>query len=313
MTPIFGYHMPSFTFPDRPGTSLFERVVELARAAEDAGFDMVTVMDHFYQIPLNGSEDEPMLEAYTTLAGIAARTSRVDLGAMVTGVTYRNPALLAKTVTTLDIVSGGRAILGIGAAWNESEHEGYGFDFPPIGGRMDRLDEALAICSAMFREDRASFTGRHYRIRSALNSPRPLRPGGPPILVGGGGERRTLRSVARYADMSHWFPTGLEDLRRKSGILDGYCEEIGRDPASIRRTIASPVVLVADDAARTAMVQRIPPERRAMIRPVTPAEAADILGEYVDAGFGGFTFSNATMRTPEAIGLAAELIRLMRH
>ncbi len=312
MTPIFGYHMPSYTLPERSGRGLFERIVELARAAEDGGFDMVTVMDHFYQIPLNGAEDEPMLEAYSTLAGIGARTSRVQLGTLVTGVTYRNPALLAKTVTTLDIVSNGRAFLGLGAAWNESEHVGYGFEFPPIGRRMDRLDETLAICSAMFREERPSFVGRYGRIEAALNVPRPVRPGGPPILVGGGGEQRTLRLVARYADMSHWFPTGLDDLRRKSDILDGYCEEIGRDPASIRRLIAAPVALVADDRERRAMLERIAPERRAMIRPATPSEAADVLADYVAAGFGGFTFSNTTMRTPESIGLAAGLIAAMR-
>jgi len=311
MRPLFGYHMPNFSYPGVPRQALFEHVIGLATAAESAGFDLVTVMDHFYQIPLVGPEDEPMLEAYSTLAGIAARTSRISLGTMVAGVTYRNPALLAKTVTTLDVISGGRAILGIGAAWNESEHEGYGFDFPPIRERMDRLDEALAICRAMFTEERPSFRGRHYRIDRALNSPRPIQPGGPKILVGGGGEQRTLRIVARHADLSHWFPTGLEDLKRKGRILDGYCEEIGRDPSTIRRTMASPVVLVEDEAQGRALIERVPPERRPMIHPATPAQAAEILGEYVQAGFGGFTFTNAMMRTPEAIGLGGELIRLL--
>src|SRR5919109_1472946 len=159
MAAFFGFHMPNFTYPGVPADRLFDRVVEQARAAEKARFDLVTVMDHFYQIRGVGPETEPMLEAYTTLAGIAAQTSRIKLGTLVTGVTYRNPALLAKQVTTLDVISKGRAILGIGAAWNDAEHEGYGFEFPPVGRRLDRLDEALAICKAMFTEERPSFHG----------------------------------------------------------------------------------------------------------------------------------------------------------
>ncbi|HSR24990.1 MAG TPA: LLM class F420-dependent oxidoreductase, partial [Candidatus Eisenbacteria bacterium] len=229
---FFGYHMPNFSFPGIAPEARFDRVVELACAAESAGFDAVTVMDHFYQIGGVGPEDEPMLEAYTTLGALAACTSRVRLATLVTGVTYRNPALLAKMVTTLDVVSKGRAILGIGAAWNEAEHTGYGFDFPPIGERMDRLDEALTICRAMFTEERPSFTGRHYRIDRALNSPRPIQPGGPRILIGGGGERRTLRIVARHGDMSHWWGT-LDQLKHKSEVLDRHCEAEGRDPSTI--------------------------------------------------------------------------------
>src|SRR5450759_5535510 len=205
MRPFFGFHMPNFTFEGVPDAGIFDRVVELATSAEAAGFDLVTVMDHFYQIGGVGSEDEPMLEAYTTLGALAARTNRVLLGTMVSGVTYRNPALLAKTVTTLDTISRGRAVLGIGAAWNESEHIGYGFDFPPIGERMELLDEALHICKLMFTEERPSFEGTHYRIERALNSPRPIQPGGPQILIGGSGERKTLRLVARYADISNWW------------------------------------------------------------------------------------------------------------
>ena len=146
--PFFGYHMPSFSLPGATDETRFERLVSLACAAEDAGFDMVTVMDHFYQIAVHGSEEEPMLEAYATLSALAARTSRVKLGTMVSGVTYRNPALLAKSVTTLDTISKGRALLGLGAAWNDDEHVGYGFEFPPIGERMSRLDEALQMLRA---------------------------------------------------------------------------------------------------------------------------------------------------------------------
>src|ERR1700716_507181 len=155
-SPFFGLHMPNFTFPDVPPAGLFDHVVGLAQAAETAGFDLVTVMDHFYQIRGIRPETGPLLEAYTLPGGIAARTRTVRVGTLVTGVTYRNPAILAKMVTTLDVISGGRAMLGIGAAWNESEHLGYRFDFPPIGERMDRLDEALTICRLMFTQSRPS-------------------------------------------------------------------------------------------------------------------------------------------------------------
>jgi F420-dependent oxidoreductase-like protein len=303
--------MPSFTFPGAGTGAIFDRVVELALAAETAGFDVVTVMDHFYQIGGVGPEEEPMLEAYVTLGALAARTTRVQLATLVSGVTYRNPALVAKMVTTLDAISGGRAILGIGAAWNESEHRGYGFEFPPIGERMDRLDEALTICRRMFTEERPSFEGKHYRIDRALNSPRPVQPGGPRILIGGGGERRTLRLVARHGDYSHWWGT-LDDLKRKSEVLDRHCEAEGRDPSTITRTIGAPILLVADENEAKAVLERVPPQRRAMVQPATVEQAAEILRAYVDAGFTGFTFGNQTMRTPESVARAGELIALMR-
>jgi F420-dependent oxidoreductase-like protein len=311
MPPLFGYHIPSFTFPGTPPERLFDRVVELAVAAEAAGFGLVTVMDHFYQIRGVGAEEEPMLEAYSTLAALAARTTSVRLGALVTGVTYRNPAILAKTVTTLDVISGGRAILGIGAAWNEDEHRGYGVGFPSIGERMDRLDEALTICRAMFTEERPTFAGQHYRVDAALNSPRPVSPGGPPILVGGGGEQRTLKIAAKHADMTHWFPLGLDVLRHKTEVLERHCEAIGRDPSTIRRTMATPVLVAANEREANAILGNLPPERRAHASVGTPEQAAEALRPYLDAGFSGFTFNNPVLRTPEAIGLAGELLRLL--
>ena len=311
MPPLFGYHIPSFTFPGTPPERLFERVVELAVAAEAAGFGLVTVMDHFYQIRGVGAETEPMLEAYSTLAALAARTTSVRLGVLVTGVTYRNPAILAKTLTTLDVISGGRAMLGIGAAWNEDEHHGYGVGFPAIGERMDRLDEALTICRAMFIEERPSFAGQHYRIEAALNVPRPISPGGPPILVGGGGEQRTLRIAAKHADMTHWFPLGLDVLRHKTEVLERHCEAIGRDPSTIQRTMATPVLVAANEREANAILERLPPERRAHASVGTPEQAAETLRPYLDAGFSGFTFNNPVLPTPEAIGLAGELLRLL--
>src|ERR1700682_3929336 len=276
MSILFGFHMPNYTFSGVPTDRLFDRVVGQAKAAEKAGFDLVTVMDHFYQIRGLGPETHPMMEAYTTLGALAANTSRVKLGTLVTGVTYRNPAHLAKIVTTLDVISKGRAILGLGAAWNEAEHIGYGFEFPPIQERMDRLDEALTICRLMFTEERPSFEGTHYRIERALNSPRPIQPGGPKILDGGGGERRTLRLVARHADMSHWFGS-LDELKHKAEVLERHCEAEGRDPSAIVRTIGAPVVLVEDERQAEAVLDRIPPARRSMVRAARPEQAAELL------------------------------------
>jgi F420-dependent oxidoreductase-like protein len=308
---LFGYHMPNLTFSDAPPDQLFDQIAANVQAAEAAGFDLVTVMDHFQQIAGVGREDEPMLEAYTTLSALAARTSRVRLGVMVSGVTHRNPALLAKAVTTLDVISKGRAVLGIGAAWNEAEHQAMGFDFPPIKERMDRLEEALQICRLMFTEERPSFVGRHYRVDRVLNSPRPIQAGGPPILVGGSGERRTLRLVAKYADMSNWFGP-LDELRHKIEVLERHCADIGRDPATILRTVMVPVVLVADHRDDAAVLEQLTPERRAVTKVATPEEAVDVLQPYLDLGFRGIILRNPGMMTPDAISLAGEMIGLVR-
>jgi F420-dependent oxidoreductase-like protein len=311
MRPWFGLHLPNYTFPGSPPERLFDGVVAQARAAEEAGFSLVTVMDHLYQIDGVGSVTDPMLEAWSTLAALARETSRVRLGTLVTGVTYRNPALLAKTATTLDVISGGRAILGLGAAWNDVEHEGYGYEFPPVRERMDRLDEALTIIRQMFTEDRPTFEGRHYRVRQVLNVPRPIQPDGPRILVGGGGEQRTLRIAAKHADMTHWFPLGLDVLRHKNEVLEGYCEEIGRDPSTIERTMATPVVVAGSEAEAQSFLERMPPERRPYVNVGRPEQMADALRPYLDAGFTGFTFNNTYYRTPEQIGQVGELLRLV--
>ena len=311
MRPWFGLHLPSYTFPDTPPERIFDRLLEQARTAEDAGFDLITVMDHLYQIQGVGQVTEPMLEGWSTLAALARETTLPRLGTLVTGVTYRNPALLAKTATTLDVLSGGRAILGIGAAWNDVEHAGYGFDFPPIRERMDRLDEALTIIRAMFTEERPSFEGRYYRIEQALNVPRPIQPGGPRILVGGGGEQRTLKIAAKHADMTHWFPLGLEMLRHKTEVLERHCAEIGRDPSTIELTMTAPVVVVGNDAEKNAFLELIPEERRPYVKVGSPEQMADAIRPYLDAGFTGFTFNNSVYRTPESISRLGELLRLV--
>jgi len=311
VTPWFGLHLPNYTFPDASPAQLFDRMVDQVRAAEGVGFSTVTVMDHLYQIPGVGPLTDPMLEGWSVLAALARETSRVRLGTLVTGVTYRNPALLAKTATTLDVISGGRALFGLGAAWNDVEHDGYGFEFPPVRERMDRLDEALTIVRAMFTEERPSFEGHFYRIREALNEPRPIQPGGPPILVGGGGEQRTLRIAARHADLTHWFAIGIEPLRRKTEILERYCAEIGRDPASIERTMGAPVIVAANDAEAQAFLERMPEDRRPFAQVGTAEQMARAMRPYLDAGFTGFTFNNSLYRTPDSIARLGELLALI--
>lgn len=293
----FGLQIPDFTYPGVEDGDLFEAIVAIAVTAEESGFDSVWVMDHFYQIANVGPPSDPMLEAYTLLGGIAARTTSARLGAMVTGVTYRNPALLAKMVTTLDVVSSGRAILGIGAAWNDEEHSGYGFNFPPVGERMDRLEEALQIVRAMFTDETPTFKGRYYRIDAARNRPRPVEPEGIPILVGGSGERRTLRLVAQYADACNLFGD-LETVRHKLDVLARHCETVGRDPAEITKTRLGGL-LVAETSAEAELAVR----RAAEARGVDPAAFAGyfIAGDpdtvceqvatYLDAGLDGMIFN----------------------
>jgi F420-dependent oxidoreductase-like protein len=303
----FGLQIPNFSDDETPGT-LFGEVVERAAAAEDTGFDSVWVMDHFFQLPPMGGPVAPMLDSYTLLGALAARTSRVRLGAMVTGVTYRNPAHLAKIVTTLDIISGGRAILGIGAAWYDVEHEGLGFDFPAAGERLDRLEEALQICRAMFTEEAPSFEGRYYRIHEARNVPPPVQPGGPPILVGGGGERRTLQLVARYADMCNIFGDPAT-VAHKVDVLRGHCKAIGRDPSEITVSRLSTLVLTANDEETTAtkeFLRQVTGEEPSGSDVGTVDQLASRVEELAAAGVDYFVFNmpTGTAETVRQVGQA---------
>jgi len=238
----FGLQLPNFSL-GVPDDALFDTVVDFAVAGEESGFSSLWVMDHLYQLPALGGEDQPMLEAYTLLGALAARTRTVRLGTLVTGVTYRNPALLAKQITTLDVISRGRAILGIGAAWHDIEHVAFGFDYPSDRERLDRLEEALQICTGMFRDDTTTFTGTHYRVANVKNLPRPIRSEGIPIMVGGGGERRTLRLVAQYADACN-VSGDLDTVRHKLEVLRGHCAAVGRDPAEVTTTRLGALFLV---------------------------------------------------------------------
>ena len=231
-----GLQIPVFTWPGGPA-EIRPRLARIARTAEDAGFASLWVMDHFFQIPLVGEAELDMLEGYSALNYLAAVTERVQLGTMVTGVTYRHPGVLAKTVTTLDVLSGGRAYLGIGAAWFDREHAGLGVPFPSLGERFERLEEALQIVKQMWSGDTGPYRGRHYRLAETLNVPAPVSQPHPPILIGGLGEKKTLRFVARYGDACNLFEfIGPDGLRAKLEILRRHCDDEGRDYAEIERT-----------------------------------------------------------------------------
>ncbi len=232
-----GLHLSDFTWPGPQG--LGENLARIATAAEDTGFTKLSVMDHVWQIGVVGPPEHDMLEAYTALGYLAACTSRIELLAWVTAVVYREPGLLAKCVTTLDVISGGRAWLGIGAAWNEDEARGLGLPFPPTAERFERLEEALQICLQMWADDDGPYAGRHYQLARTLNSPQPLSRPHPPILIGGGGERKTLRLVAQYAQACNLF-AGPE-LGHKLDVLRGHCEAVGRDYDEIAKTVLVPL------------------------------------------------------------------------
>jgi F420-dependent oxidoreductase-like protein len=230
-----GIHFGSYGRVD-DGAAVFERLAEAARAAEAAGFDAISVPDHVHQNQVGGGPASPMFEAYTVLGALAVVTSSVRLFSLVSPVTLRSPGLLAKAVTTLDVVSGGRAVVGVGAGWDAAESAAYGIEFPGIGERFDRLEEELAICRALMVDTPATVSGKFYAVREAYNSPRPVR-GSVPVLVAGGGERRTLDLVARYADACNVFASEPAAVRHKFDVLDRHCERAGRDPAEITRTV----------------------------------------------------------------------------
>ena len=228
-----GLQIPSFTWPGGP-ERLGGNLAAIVETADRAGFDSIWVMDHLFQIRGVGPPEREMLEAYTTLGFIAGHTARARLGTMVTAAVYRHPGMLCKQVTALDVLSGGRAWLGIGAGWNEQEARGLGIPFPPLGERFERLEETLQICLQMWTGDRTPYQGKHYRLEDPLNSPQCLSQPHPPILIGGGGERKTLRLVARYADACNLFAG--PQLPHKLKVLRDHCEAEGRDYDAIEKT-----------------------------------------------------------------------------
>jgi F420-dependent oxidoreductase-like protein len=235
-----GIQVSDFTWPDAP-QSIGPTFARIARDADQAGMASLWVMDHFFQIRSIGPSEREMLEGYSALAYAAGVTDRITLGTMVTGVTYRHPGLLVKTVTTLDVLSGGRAWLGIGAAWNEEEHRGLGVPFPSTRERFERLEETLQLAHQMWTGDESPFEGQHHQLERPLNSPPALSSPHPRILVGGGGERKTLRLVAQYADACNIFDMGPDAVRAKYDVIRRHCEDVGRDYGDIEKTVLTRV------------------------------------------------------------------------
>lgn len=242
-----GLQIPSFTWPGGPD-QIAPTLSAIARTADQAGFSSIWVMDHYFQIEMIGEADEPMLEGYATLSHLAGLTEQARLGTLVTGVVYRHPGLLIKTVSTLDVLSGGRAYLGIGAAWFEREAEGLGVPFPPLAERFERLEETLQIAHQMWSDDAGSFEGEHYQLAETLNRPQPLSEPHPPILIGGMGEKKTLRLVAQYADACNLFVrAGIDTLRHKLDVLQQHCDDVGRDYDEIEKTTLGTVHIAPDE------------------------------------------------------------------
>ena len=288
-----GLQISSFTWPGGP-EAIGPTLARVVRDADDAGFDSIWVMDHFFQIRSVGSVEEPMLEGWTTLGFMAAHSARARLGLMVGGVHYRAPGLWIKATTTLDVLSGGRAWLGIGAAWNEEESRALGFPFPPLGERFEMLEDTLRMAHAMWSGERGSqeaLDGRRFAARRLLNSPQSISRPRVPIMIGGGGEKKTLRLVARYADACNVFGSP-EMIARKYRILDEHCAAVGRDPAEIERSTLQGVNLASDGGRRGE----------------SAAQLVDRFGDLADAGAEHVIFSVPGVHDPERIAALAKVI-----
>lgn len=284
-----GLQVPNFTYPNGVA-ELGDTFGLIAQRAERAGLYSLWVMDHFFQIRMAGPPENEMLEGYTALAYAAGRTDHIKLGTMVTGVTYRHPGILLKTVTTLDVLSTGRAYFGVGAAWNEEEHKGLGVPFPPVSKRFERLEEVLQLAHQMWSGNDAAFNGMHYQLERPLNSPHPVSKPHPPILVGGSGEKKTLRLVARYADACNLFAVDMDTLRHKLEVLKRHCEAVGRPYEEIEKTTLGHLNLTRNGGDGSMM----------------PAQAVDYF-----AGLAELGIDQAIFNTPNVH--EAELFELLRN
>jgi F420-dependent oxidoreductase-like protein len=295
-----GFQIPNFSY----GTGveqLFPTVIAQAREAESAGFDSVFVMDHFYQLPMLGSPDQPMLEAYTALGALATATERVQLGTLVTGNTYRNPTLLAKALTTLDVGGAGRAILGIGAGWFELEHDELGYEFGTFTDRFNRLDESLQIILPMLKGERPTFSGKWYRAENALANPRYR--DHIPLMIGGSGEKKTIPLAARHFDHLNVI-TGFDELPGKLKVVRERCEEIGRDPATLETSMLVTVLL--DDNVKTDQIPAEPGSR--MVAGSADSIAEQVQAKVLDAGIDGVII-NMPSYTPGVITAVSDALR----
>jgi F420-dependent oxidoreductase-like protein len=307
-----GFHFSDFTYGATPAT-LGDQIDDIVTWVDEAGFDRLSVMDHYFQIAQIGPAEHEMFEAYNLLGYIAARTSRVRLGVLATGVTYRNPGYLVKQVTGLDVLSRGRAWLGIGAAWFEREHHGLGIPFPPLAERFERLEETLRIARQMWSDDNGPFEGKHYQLAETICSPQPVQQPHPPVLVAGSGERKTLRLVAEYADGCNVFGN-VEHARHLMGVLREHCENAGRDPDEITKTRLGVVAAApthegaqakADFLRRAGMT-----EERAATTLMTgdPDELAAQAAAFVDAGIEGLTVTIPDVHDLETVQLVGKAL-----
>jgi F420-dependent oxidoreductase-like protein len=307
----YGLQLPDFSWiVDADPPTTMDRLRAAAEAAEDAGFSSVWVMDHLMQLPPLGGPAASILEGYVTLGALAAVTKRVELGTLVTGVTYRNPALLAKQIATLDALSGGRIILGIGAAWYDTEHAAYGWEFPPVKERFERLNEAVAICRGMFDNETFSYSGRHYSVAEARVVPRPQRR--IPLMIGGSGEKKTLRMVAEFADLCNIGGTAGV-VGRKLAILDEHCAAVGRDPSEVKRTSMTSLFVSPNDAERDSFRGLLNYDTDSGVRDqmiiATADEATENLAAIVAAGSDELIVNLPLIKSVDAIHAAADVLK----
>ncbi|MEO7753620.1 MAG: LLM class F420-dependent oxidoreductase [Terracoccus sp.] len=291
-----GLQVSNFSWPGAPA-SIGPTFGRIARDAEQAGMASLWVMDHFFQISMIGPPEQEMLEGYTALAFAAGQTSTIELGTLVTGVTYRHPGILAKTVTTLDVLSGGRAWLGIGAAWNEEEHRGLGIPYPSTSERFERLEETLQIVHQMWAGDESPYAGRHYSLERPLNSPPAIRRPHPPILIGGMGEKKTMRLIATYGDACNFFDVGPDKLRAACGVLRQRCAEADRDYADITKTVLTRMSLSRSGEPAPSGEPT-----------VSVAEAVDRLGVLAGAGIDDVMIGMANQTDPASYDLVADVV-----
>jgi F420-dependent oxidoreductase-like protein len=307
----YGIQLPDFSWiVDADPATTMDRLRDTARASEDAGFSSIWVMDHLLQLPPLGGPAASILEGYVTLGAIAAVTSTAELGTLVTGVTYRNPAHLAKQIATLDVLSGGRAILGIGAAWYDVEHAAYGWDFPPVAERFERLREAVTICRGMLDEETFTFEGRHHQVRDARVVPRPLRR--VPLMIGGSGPKKTLRMVAELADMCNVSGTAVP-VAEKLAILRAHCDDIGRDPATIRTSNMVSLFVCGTDAERDGLRDFLGYDTKQEVRDAmivaTAGEATEQLAAIASAGVDHVIVNLPLVKSVDAVHTAAAVLR----
>ena len=302
-----GLQIPNFNFPGVGPERLYDTLTDIATTAERSGFQSIWVMDHLNQIPGVGPMENWMLEGNVALMALAARTRQLHVGLMVGGVTYRNPAYFAKMTTTIDVLSGGRAIFGIGAAWFQAEHEAFGYRFPPMAERFEHLEDALNIARAMFTEDQPTVEGTHSRVKAIYNNPRPIR-GDIPIMVGGSGERKTLRMVAQYADASNMFGD-VERIRHLVGVLQGHCDDLGRDIGEITKTKLA-TLIIGDDAEAKAEPLRAAMGDRfdGVVIHGSADQVAEQVQAHLDAGLDGIVVNLPYVHELEQVELAGRTL-----